>query len=270
MQQLTLSFEAPQVPDLSIAVAPDLLSYDVILVSTSAGKDSLAMLDLVAERCTELGILDRLVAVHADLGRVEWQGTRELAERQASKYGIRFEVISRPQGDLLTQVEERGMWPSSSARYCTSDHKRGQIQKVITKLSRELGRPSRILNVIGLRAQESDARAEKIPFEHNARASSSKRHVDNWLPILSWTVDQVWDRIRSRGLEYHYAYDLGMERLSCVFCVLAPAAQLQMAAKHNPELLEQYLEVERKIGHDFQNGRSLAETTSLHQIQEAA
>jgi 3'-phosphoadenosine 5'-phosphosulfate sulfotransferase (PAPS reductase)/FAD synthetase len=80
---------------------PDLASYDWIVVASSGGKDSQAMLDLVAERAAAAGVAHRVVVVHADLGRVEWAGTRELAERQAAHYAVRFEVVRRPQGDLL-------------------------------------------------------------------------------------------------------------------------------------------------------------------------
>ena len=99
---------------------PDLKSYDTILVNSSAGKDSQAMLDMIVELAKEAGCLDKVVVVHCDLGRVEWEGTAELAEEQAKHYGLRFEKVSRPQGDLLTHVETRGKWPSSAARFCTS------------------------------------------------------------------------------------------------------------------------------------------------------
>jgi hypothetical protein len=46
------------------------------------------MLDYVVEQARAQGVpLARLVVVHADLGRVEWQGTAELARRQAEAYG---------------------------------------------------------------------------------------------------------------------------------------------------------------------------------------
>ena len=42
---------------------------------------------LVARARTE-GVLDRMVAVHAGLGVIEWPATRELAERQARALGV--------------------------------------------------------------------------------------------------------------------------------------------------------------------------------------
>ena len=56
--------------------------------------------------------LGRLVVAHADLGRVEWPGTRELAEEQARHYGLEFVAVARPQGDLLEHIAHRGMFPS--------------------------------------------------------------------------------------------------------------------------------------------------------------
>lgn len=47
----------------------NLQDYDVILVNTSGGKDSQTALDVVHKMAVEQGVADRMVAVHADLGR---------------------------------------------------------------------------------------------------------------------------------------------------------------------------------------------------------
>lgn len=273
----------------------DLTSYDVILVNSSGGKDSQAMLDYVAEQATAQGVRDRLVVVHCDLGRVEWKGVKALAAEQAAHYGVRFEVVTRTIGDLLSQVEfERKLWPSSDARFCTSDHKRSQVYKLLTALVKEQGvsRPVRILNCLGLRAQESPAREKcrvckgksltdkrkgkkaapkvtketctlcsgtglRLELEADAQASNGKRTVDTWLPIHKWTETEVWARIKASGVRHHEAYDLGMPRLSCAFCIFAPKEALVLAGIHNPELLAEYVRVEEKIGHTFKHGLSL-------------
>lgn len=245
---------------------PDLSSYDVILVSTSAGKDSQAMLDVVVQAAREAGVLGRVVAVHCDLGRVEWEGTRELAEEQVRHYGVRFEVVSREQGDLLTHAEQRGKWPGPGpARYCTSDHKRGQVFKLLTRLAAEhraagvQGRPVRILDCQGLRAQESPDRAKLAAFSHRKEASNGRRHVDTWLPLHDWTTAQVWERIKAAGTRYHRAYDLGMPRLSCVFCIFSSTDALLLAGHHNRGLLDEYVRVEEKIGHTFKHKLPIAQ-----------
>lgn len=62
------------------------------------------MLYKVAALLREADLLDRGVVVHADLGRVEWAGTLELAREQARLVGLRFVARARPQGDLLSQI----------------------------------------------------------------------------------------------------------------------------------------------------------------------
>lgn len=250
---------------------PNLNDYDLILVNSSAGKDSQAMLSWLVRRCDELDIpRSRIVVVHADLGRVEWEGTRELAAEHAAAYGLRFEVVHRQIGDLLEQIEARRMFPSSTARYCTSDQKTSQVLKLITRLVSEAGldRPMRILNCLGIRAQESPARAKKVAFGRDG-ASNGKRHVDRWLPIFDWTVEQVWAEIRASGLRHHPAYDAGMPRLSCVFCVLAGERELVLAARLNPALAREYVALEERIGHSFQAKLSMREIVERAGVQAA-
>ncbi len=246
----------------------DLTQFDHIIINTSAGKDSLAMMDYLYEMASNQGVAHRLVAVHADLGRAEWQGTKELAEEHAQSYGMRFEVTKArdkdgQDKDLLSTIEARGMWPSSTTRYCTSDFKRGPVGRIITKLDRELralrGKDEtyRFLNCMGLRAEESPARAKKQPMSENQRTSTQRRKVTEWLPILDWTSSQVWERIRQSGRRHHPAYDLGMPRLSCVFCVFAPRHALILAGRNNPDLLTEYVRAENNMGHTFRQNLSI-------------
>lgn len=250
---------------MTAIAAPHLVDYDVCLVNSSAGKDSQAMLthlvELADRQCYPR---ERIVVVHADLGRVEWKGTRELASAQAAAYGLRFEVVRRAKGDLLDQIEARGMFPSATARYCTSDQKTAQVAKLMTRLAaehRDEGRfrPTRILNCLGIRAQESPARARKPAFGPDAAATNGRRTVTRWLPIFDWTTEQVWATIHRSGLPYHPAYDEGMPRLSCVLCVLAGRRELVLAARLNPDLAREYAAVEARIGHTFKADLSMAQ-----------
>jgi 3'-phosphoadenosine 5'-phosphosulfate sulfotransferase (PAPS reductase)/FAD synthetase len=248
---------------------PDnLADYDIILINTSGGKDSQTMMRLVVAECKRQNVnLSKVVAVHADLGRVEWAGTKTLAELQARTYGLRFETVSRNQGDLLDHIEKHGKFPGRvpggrNIRYCTSDHKRGPVMRVMTALVRELNldRPVKILNCLGNRAQESRERAAQKPFSWNKLASNkTKRHVWDWLPIHQWQLEEVWTDIWASKVPYHYAYDLGMPRLSCCFCVYASEDALVLSAQHNPELADEYVAVEIKIGHRFTDKLSMAE-----------
>lgn len=250
----------------------NLTDYDWIVISTSAGKDSQAMMDYVCVLAKEQGVLDRVIGVHADLGRVEWQGTKELAEQHCAHYGIPFQAVKREGGDgrdLLEEIEHRGKFPDSKVRYCTSYYKRDQVSKVLTRLAAdqaagmETERPVRILSCLGFRSEESPARAKRKEFSNDTRNTNGRRIVDIWLPIHKWTVQQVWARIKASGVKHHPAYDLGMPRLSCCFCIFAPKAALLLAGKHNPELLDAYVAVEEKIGHTFRHKQSLREIKQL-------
>lgn len=273
----------------STTVPDDLIrDTDWIVLSSSGGKDSQAMLSYVTRRARALEMLHKVVVVHADLGRVEWQGTRELAEEQARLAGVtRFEVVRAKGADLLDRVvlryqklkakvegeaRERGedpaavkvppAWPSSSARWCTSDVKRGPIWTLFTRLAGELshlGRPVRILNCIGQRAAESDNRAKLAPVEIDRSASNGKRHITTWRPIHAWSDADVWREIARSGLPYHEAYDWGNRRLSCMFCVLGCTGDLVNAARRVPEMATAYAETEVTVETDFKKGLSMRE-----------
>ncbi len=209
---------------------------------------------------------DRIVVSHQSLGEMEWPGTSSLVHRQAEAYGLRV-VITRSrnrdglQRDLLQHVRERGMWPSRAQRFCTSEHKRGPGGRVLTRLARriwdEKKRKVQVLNVFGFRAEESPARAKRKAVAVNARFSNSRKRVVDWLPIHRMAESEVWDDIKASGVPYHPAYDLGMPRLSCVFCIFAPKSALKLAGFHNRDLLDRYVEVEDGIKHTFKDGESL-------------
>jgi 3'-phosphoadenosine 5'-phosphosulfate sulfotransferase (PAPS reductase)/FAD synthetase len=249
-------FEPPPAPE------PVLGDYDVIVVNSSAGKDSQASLDVTVNAAAAAGVLDRVLVAHADLGRMEWPGTLELAREHAAHYGLRFEVVrNRNWGDLLERIESRGRWPDAANRYCTSEFKTGQVRRLFTQLVRELGleRPARILNVLGLRAEESPARARKLALAAEPAASTkTTRHVTRWLPIHTWTTAEVWERIAVAGTRPHPAYAAGMPRLSCSLCVLASRPALVRAAQLRPDLAAEYAAVEARMGHRFRNDLSMA------------
>lgn len=256
-----------------------LWKYDAIMVNTSGGKDSQTALRAVVQLAKRQGYpLSRIEAAHADLDKVEWEGCPELAREQAEHYGLRLSVVRRRTKDgdesttLLDYVRQRGMWPSNTARYCTSDFKRTPCSRVLTALDRKVRRDRRhhtkILNVFGFRAEESPARKKKPVFERNKNASTKSRTVYNWLPIHNWTEAEVWADIKASGVRHHRAYDIGMPRLSCCFCIFAPKAALVIAGKDKPELLQEYVDVEREIGHTFRVNLSLAEVQRAVQEDE--
>jgi 3'-phosphoadenosine 5'-phosphosulfate sulfotransferase (PAPS reductase)/FAD synthetase len=236
------------------------------------------MLDLIVSEAERLGIKDRIVVVHCDLGRVEWDGTRELAERQAQAYGLRFEVVRNENwADLLERIEAHGKFPGRNTRFCTSEFKTGQARRLATALVREdkangltrAGRQVRILNCLGIRAQESPNRAALQPFKHHQQFkadgkpgngwTNGLRWVDEYLPIHAWSEDDVWARIKASGVEHHPVYDQGMPRLSCSFCPLASMSANVKAATLRPELAQEYADLEARMNFRYSESFSMAD-----------
>lgn len=279
-QGLTSFFNYSYLSYLHLSHSPPILwgmtlsDFDLIIINSSGGKDSQTALREVMRQVREQGFdPSRVVVSHQDLGKVEWEGTRELAELQANHYGLKF-VVSQYQNNLgrtLTLIDyaiARGKWPDNSSRWCTSEFKRSPGGRVITaevnRVRAEMGlgrgdRPTKVLHVFGFRREESPNRDKLQPFAINKRQSNGKRQVFDWLPIHEWKERQVWDSVKASGVPSHPAYDLGMPRLSCVFCIFAPKPALMIAGKHNPDLLAEYVEAERRMGHTFKNGLALAE-----------
>lgn len=86
-----------------------------ILVQSSAGTDSLVQLHRIATWTKKAGCLQKVVVIHSDPDEEsEWPGARELAQRQAERYGLRFHVL-RAEGGMLGLVEKPGMWPDAVA-----------------------------------------------------------------------------------------------------------------------------------------------------------
>jgi 3'-phosphoadenosine 5'-phosphosulfate sulfotransferase (PAPS reductase)/FAD synthetase len=242
---------------------------DVIVVNSSAGKDSQAMLDYVAEIARAVGARDRVTVVHNDLGTtdsglpVEWPGTEALAREQAAAYDFPIVVTRREKGGLFQQLRnERRLFPSSAARWCTSDQKTSQGRKAVTRLVAETGitdRPVEVLYCLGLRAGESSGRARKPVLEIDKAGTSGRRIIRRWLPIHDWSETEVWRRIKLSGVPHHPAYDQGMSRLSCSLCVLASRDDLICAARLRPDLAAEYAAVEVELGHNFRADMSMAD-----------
>lgn len=255
----------------------NLHQYHAVIINSSAGKDSLVSLYEINRMAEEQGYPKSLIVVsHQDLGRMEWPGVRELAEEQAKFFGFKFVVTRRRRANgetetILDYTLRRGKWPSRNQRWCTSDFKRAPGSRVVTGISKKLRGVvdhQMFLYVFGFRSDESPARAKKIQFSTNKRLSTKTRTVHEYLPVHDWSIEKVWDVIRSNNLPYHYAYDLGMPRLSCVFCIFSPFNALVIAGKHNPELLDEYIEVEEKTGHTFRHEFSLKEVRQAVQSGE--
>lgn len=212
----------------------------VFYVNHSGGKDSQAMLIEVLRQVPP----SQVVLVHADLGEVEWDGLREHIAATAPALPL---IIAQPRRGLLQMIEERGMFPSPSQRQCTSDLKRGPIEREIRRHAKANG-ISLVVNCMGLRAAESRERSKRVDFRANPRNARAGRQWYDWLPIKDWSTDRVFAEIADAGQQPHWAYGAGMSRLSCCFCIMALRQDLITAARLKPGLYRRYVQLERQLG----------------------
>jgi 3'-phosphoadenosine 5'-phosphosulfate sulfotransferase (PAPS reductase)/FAD synthetase len=231
----------------------------LFVVNHSGGKDSQAM--LIALRGWGVPKA-QLLLIHADLGEVEWGGN--VAHIRATAPDLPL-VVARPETGFFDMVERRGMFPSPSVRQCTSDLKRGPIEREVRRhLRAHPEHDGLVVSCMGLRAEESAARSKKAPLTFSARNSKAGRTWYDWLPILTWTLPAVWLAIRSAGETPHPVYAAGMSRLSCRFCIMANRADLTTAARLSPALYAKYVATERRLGFTLSpSRRGLEEITGI-------
>lgn len=211
----------------------------------SGGKDSQAMLIRLLAIVPEKQIL----IVHAHLPEVEWPGTIDHIKNNISDLPL---IICRSVKTFFQMVNHRKMWPSPDKRQCTSDLKRGPIEREVRRyLEMHPEFRGKIVNCLGIRAEESARRSKNKSLKFSKRNSAAGREWWEWLPIFKMLKPKVFATITAAGQKPHWAYSEGMSRLSCCFCIMSNRSDLCIAAKLRPELLKRYIKLEHKIDHTF-------------------
>ena len=184
-----------------------------VVFNLSGGKDcgaasaqTMAYLDSIGHP------MERRMAIHADLGRAEWQSTPAQVEAQAMALGLRLVVVRANAGDLVDRFEDRwrrgladysdlrlynlrGPWASPSLKFCQSEKK---IQVMGPHLARAL-RGKTIINVVGIRREESTGRAKAEVAKVDPRfAKPGNKHgtvMMLWHPYVDHLFDEVFDAV---------------------------------------------------------------------------
>jgi DNA sulfur modification protein DndC len=146
---------------------PELIKRGALFFSNhSGGKDSQAMFAYLRTIVPE----KQLIVLHSHLPGVEWEGTMDHIQKYL--HGHRFQV-AQAKKTFFEMVEHRQMFPSPKNRQCTSDLKRGPLEKRIRKTSKDAKNPL-IVNCMGMRVQELSKRAKLIPFKFSAINATKK------------------------------------------------------------------------------------------------
>ncbi len=230
------------------------------VVNHSGGKDSTRMLGLVRRRFQD----SPTYPVMADTGFEHQKpiSAAASARERCAEFGLTLDVVRNPKRTYLEMVEQRGMFPSPQYRQCTSDLKRGPIEKYIRSLPHKV-----IVNCIGIRAEESNARSRVSPLSLNAGLTTRTRTVYNWLPIFDQTLGDVlaWHWVNAIRLhpvyvpEYHKDGTTGgyLRRLSCRVCIFSSDSDLRLIHQHDREAFELVSNLETKLGFTMRPAASL-------------
>jgi DNA sulfur modification protein DndC len=113
-------------------MAQDCGSDLAFVVNHSGGKDSTRMLGFVRKKFRD----NPTYAVMADTGfeHVFPISAADFARARCAEFGLELNMVRNPKRTYLEMVEQRGMFPSPQYRQCTSDLKRGPIDKFIRSL----------------------------------------------------------------------------------------------------------------------------------------
>lgn len=162
-------------------------------------------------------------------------------------------LSSKTRYETLSTVTLVPCWSTPAMRFCTSELKTHVIMADLK--SRFKGQ--KILNVIGVRREESAARARMSVADSDAGGQ-----VWTWRPIIELTTDDVFGMIDRSGLTPHPAYRVhGMTRVSCRFCIMSNIADLTAATAvpESHELYRRMVRLESESGFAFQGSRWLGD-----------
>jgi 3'-phosphoadenosine 5'-phosphosulfate sulfotransferase (PAPS reductase)/FAD synthetase len=247
----------------------------VVAVGVSGGKDSVACALAVHDHLELIGYSGPRVLIHADLGVVEWKDSLAACERLAERIGWELIVCRRRAGDMMDRWESRWEanverynllstvriilpWSTPSMRFCTSELK---VEVITAELKRRF--PGRdILNVVGIRREESTSRAKKPVSSPELKLQRGANTGRNWNAIIDWKLDDVFSRIAAGGLTLHEAYTVyGASRVSCCFCIMSSAPDLAAAASapDNHDIYRRMVALEARSTFGFQGSRWLAD-----------
>lgn len=193
---------------------------ECVEVSYSGGKDS----DVILQLTKEAGIPYRAIYKNTT---IDPPGTI----KHAKDMGV--EVLNPKES--FFEIIKRAGYPTRRARFCCRYLKE---YKVLDKA------------IHGIRTSESAARAKRYQEPQVCRFYGSKKnHVQVFLPILSWTDDDVADFINDRQIKCHdLYYDNGVfnpkHRLGCMGCPMASDNGLSSFIKH-PKLVKAWIRAGR-------------------------
>lgn len=211
----------------------EIIGRSTIVASVSGGKDSTAMALWLKYELKH----PRIRYVFADTG---WEAkeTYEYIDGPLTEKLGTIDRVGVP-GGMVAVIKQKKMFPSFIRRWCTGDLKLNPIKKYIEALQDE---GLEIINAVGIRAEESSARARMRSFEMDDFLDC---YV--WRPIMIATEEDVIDLHKHHGLLPNPLYLQGASRVGCWPCIFSAKADIALTAKLSPERIDQIRQLESEL-----------------------
>lgn len=216
----------------AIKLLQSVAKSETVEVAYSGGKDSDVILQLVRES----GI--KYVARYKNT-TIDPPGTI----KHCKENGVE---ILQPKIKFFDIVKRFG-YPNAFQRVCCK-----KLKKYPTESN---------LVILGIRKVESVKRKKMYKEPINCKIYSKKKHVQQILPILEWTDDDVLDFIQDRNIRLHPLYydEKGVihieRRLGCMGCPLQSRKKRIQFFIENPKWLKAWI----NAGHQFYKVRTMDE-----------
>lgn len=233
-----------------------------ILVQFSGGKDSQVCL---IKAVNDYG-KGKVTAVFCDTG---WEHpvTYEHIHNVCKQLGVELITLkSKKYEDFVDMSIKRGRFPSTMARFCTSE------LKVIPMIDYILSQNESFIIIQGIRAKESKARAGydvecsyfKEYFNDEVKGLYHKKAVLEWCkthdasvlrPIFKWSAQEVIDYILDNGQHPNPLYERGFARVGCFPCIMCRKREVQLISK-DKWAAQRLIDAEQRMKEETERGSS--------------
>ena len=204
----------------------------VFIINVSGGKDSTAC--ILAMREAEIPCR----YVFADTGW-EMPQTYEYIAYLESRLGITIDRVGKP-GGMVAMIRNERAFPNPRVSWCTDKLKIRPLRRYFEKVA--TAEDTDAVSVVGIRAEESQRRAEMPEFQHDERWGG---YV--WRPILHWLIPDVLAAHHRHGIDVNPLYRMGFERVGCAPCKNSTKSQIELFADLAPERIDIVRELEEFV-----------------------
>ena len=221
-------------------------------VSVSGGKDSTAALLYMLNNYKNKG---DIIPYFCDTG---WEHPLTYEYLEYLEEILEIKIIRLQSISLKELMLKKKMFPNRINRFCTEEIKLKPSIEFLLKLQEEY---KKVINVVGVRREESAARAGEqrwktaiMKIGKMARRDYTKeKGLTTFQPVVSWNEREVYEYIMQH-IKMNPLYFMGFTRVGCYPCVLANKGEIE---KLDEDKIREIEELEKVIPGTFfyRNGR---------------